>query len=230
MIRGELQAELSDILGSDQEAKWILEDVLGKGPNPRPPNAAQVEVVRAMAERCRSGEPLQYVLGHWSFRDLDLAVDERALIPRPETEQVVEVGLEELARAAGSKNDPIVVDLGVGSGAITLAVATEALDRFPLLQVWATDQSTEALALAAVNRDRIGVTAPLAAERVTLRQGSWFEALPETLKGRVDLVISNPPYVSEAEWPGLDARGSPGAQTCTGGRSGIWWIARAWRH
>ncbi len=77
----------------------------------------------AMAERRAGGEPLQYVLGQWPFRTVEVMVDPRVLIPRPETEQVVEVALAELDRQA--VDEPVVVDLGTGSGAIALAVATE---------------------------------------------------------------------------------------------------------
>jgi release factor glutamine methyltransferase len=142
----------------------------------------------ALLERRQAGEPLQYVLGEWAFRTLELTVDARALIPRPETEQVVEVALTALRRRR-----PVVVDLGTGTGAIALSIAVERPDA----QVWATDVDPGALALARTNRERVGAT-------VSYRQGSWFDALPDRLRGRVDLVVSNPPYVSEAEWGELD--------------------------
>ena len=143
----------------------------------------------ALLERRRAGEPLQYVLGKWAFRTLELTVDPRALIPRPETEQVVEVALAVLRRRR-----PVVVDLGTGTGAIALSIAVERPDA----QVWATDVDPGALALARTNRERVR------ARPVSYRQGSWFDALPDRLRGRVDLVVSNPPYVSEAEWAELD--------------------------
>ena len=89
---------------------------------------------------------------------------------------------------------PLVVDLGTGTGAIALSVAAEVEGA----EVWATDLDPAALALAAENRARTGLP-------VALRRGVWYAALPEGLAGRVDLVVSNPPYVSEGEWPGLDA-------------------------
>src|SRR5207302_8689875 len=100
-------------------------------------------------------EPLQYVVGRWGFRSLDLMVDPRVLIPRPETEQVVEVALAELARAIHAIPDavpPVVADLGTGSGAIALALAAEA----PGVQVWATDSSEAALAVARANLAGLG--------------------------------------------------------------------------
>lgn len=146
----------------------------------------------AMVERRLAGEPLQYVLGEWSFRTLDLMVDRRVLIPRPETEQVVEVALAELdALAATADGDLRVVDLGTGSGAIALSVAVER----PAARVWAGDVSPEALAVARANLAGIGH----AGTRVTLVEGSWFDALPRELQGALDLVISNPPYVAASD-------------------------------
>ncbi len=157
----------------------------------------------AMVERRLAGEPLQYVLGEWSFRTLDLMVDRRVLIPRPETEQVVEVALAELDTLAVPSRLR-VADLGTGSGAIALSVAVER----PAARVWAGDVSADALAVARANLAGIGH----AGTRVTLVEGSWFDALPRDLQGTLDLVISNPPYVVAADpcpprWP----TGSPSA-------------------
>lgn len=141
----------------------------------------------AMLARRLAGEPLQYVLGRWSFRGLDLAVDARVLIPRPETEVVAGIAIE----AARARTGARVVDLGTGSGAIALSVAAECPDA----TVWATDVSTDALAVARANLAGMG----RAATRVTLHEGSWFDALPPRLRGTVDVVASNPPYVAAAE-------------------------------
>ena len=143
----------------------------------------------AMVDRRLAGEPLQYVLGEWSFRTLDLMVDGRVLIPRPETEQVVEAALAELD-TLGSEA-PRVVDLGTGSGAIALSVAVER----PAARVWAADVSVEALDVARANLAGVGH----AGTRVTLVEGSWFGALHPELQGTLDLVISNPPYVAAAD-------------------------------
>jgi release factor glutamine methyltransferase len=154
-----------------------------------------------MVVRRESGEPLQYVVGRWGFRSLDLMVDARVLIPRPETEQVVEVAIEELSRAVGVGGasggsqrdaDPVAADLGTGSGAIALALAVEV----PGLRVWATDASEAALAVARAN---LAGLAGMAATRVRLARGSWYSALPAQVRGRLSLVVSNPPYVAEAE-------------------------------
>lgn len=143
----------------------------------------------AMVDRRKAGEPLQYVLGHWGFRHLELFVDPRVLIPRPETETVVDVALAELA---GLRLDrpPTVLDLGTGSGAIALALATEV----PGATVWAVDRSPDALAVARANVAGVG---GYAATRVRLVEGSWFEPLPAGLQ--FDLVVANPPYVAESD-------------------------------
>lgn len=142
----------------------------------------------AMIERRCAGEPLQYVVGRWGFRRLDLLVDRRVLIPRPETEQVVEVALAELGRPVPLAS-PTVVDLGTGSGAIALSVAVEVVTA----EVWASDVSCDALAVARANLAGIGRPGA----RVRLVEGDWFSALPPALAGRVDLAVANPPYVAE---------------------------------
>jgi release factor glutamine methyltransferase len=147
--------------------------------------AAQFE---AMVLRRERGEPLQYVVGRWGFRSLDLMVDSRVLIPRPETEQVVEVAVAEIRRRSAS----LVADLGTGSGAIALALAAEV----PGIQVWATDTSEAALAVARANLAGLG---GMAATKVRLAHGSWFSALPAGLRRRLSVVVSNPPYVAETE-------------------------------
>jgi release factor glutamine methyltransferase len=172
-----------------------------------------------MAARRAAGEPLQYVLGSWAFRKLELTVDPRVLIPRPETEQVVEIALGELARLA-SEAPLTVADLGTGSGAIACSLALEGPavpNRFssspkgseqPGLVVWATDISAAALEVASANVARLaaeGSAGSLAASRVRLARGSWFEALPADLAGALNLVVSNPPYVSAAELSELPA-------------------------
>jgi release factor glutamine methyltransferase len=146
-----------------------------------------------LVERRLAGEPLQYVLGRWSFRGLDLLVDRRVLIPRPETEVVAEVALAEARRAAAPF---VAADLGTGSGAIALALAAE----LPDAEVWATDRSAEALAVARANR---GAVDPSAASRVHFAEGMWYEALPGGVRGRLWVIVSNPPYVTEAEFAGL---------------------------
>ncbi|MGA3147808.1 MAG: HemK/PrmC family methyltransferase [Acidimicrobiales bacterium] len=195
-------------LGSTREARWIVD-------------YAGTELAQAMADRRGAGEPLQYVLGSWPFRTVELQVDPRVLIPRPETEYMVGVALGELDRicrgsgigepASGPPTGPrgpgtrrIGVDLGTGSGAIALSLAVEGKTRCPNLDVWATDASTDALDVARANLESLDRVDPEAAGRVRLAHGSWFDALPVGLVGRVDLLVSNPPYVTESEYPDLD--------------------------
>jgi release factor glutamine methyltransferase len=182
----------------------MVEEVLG--PSSEADERAIV-TLDEMAARRLGGEPLQYVLGSWSFRGVEIAVDPRALIPRPETEQVVEVALAEARRhlsATGSDGERRVVDLGTGSGAIALSIAVELGEDHPQLRVVATDVDVSGLALAMANRRRVAMAHPSVAGQVELRSGSWFDALEPGWRGRVVLLVSNPPYVSEAEWATLE--------------------------
>ena len=206
--RRALLASTADRLGSAREARWILEHVESGGGAVLPADERDRQVLALVARRV-SGEPLQYVLGRWPFRSLELTVDPRVLIPRPETEQVVEVALAELERIGGGSlappaSVPVCVDLGTGSGAIALALASEAGRRFPAIEVWATDVSAYALEVAGQNLELLSRRDADAAARVRLAMGSWFGALPADLMGRVALVVANPPYVSVSEYAELD--------------------------
>jgi release factor glutamine methyltransferase len=128
------------------------------------------------------------VLGRWGFRHLDLMVDRRVLIPRPETELVVDIAL----RLVREQTPPLAcVDLGTGSGAIGLSLAAE----LPIdgVTVWMTDRSPDALDVARANAAGIG----RAAANVRIVHGDWFDALPADLQSSLSLVVSNPPYVSD---------------------------------
>jgi len=221
VIWRDLLYEAAERLGSKLEAKRIVERASGfEGAEfhaglEEPVTARALAFFDQMVERRAAGEPLQYVLGAWGFRKLDLYIDRRVLIPRPETEQVVEVALAELRRMEADA--PIVVDLGTGSGAIALSIAVEV----PRATVWATDSSPDALAVARANLVGLG----RAAARVRLEEGSWFAALPGLLEGRVDLVVSNPPYVgSEEELPAEVVEWEPAA-ALFGGPTGLEQVA-----
>ena len=205
----ELWSQTTEVIGARNEARWLCEVataldgeefIVGLDEQATDRMVAHLD---AMVARYRAGEPLQYVLGRWSFRRLDLAIDRRVLIPRPETELVAEVAIE-LARQVEAPR--LVADLGTGSGAIGLSIA----DELPLdgTTVWITDRSEEALAVASANVTGIG----RAARNVRVASGSWFEALPED--ERFDVIVSNPPYVAEgspdleqsvAEWEPVEA-------------------------
>ena len=194
--RRRVRQALATALGSEREARWLLEDVAGAGSldDALSPDAASR--VRELAGRRESGEPLQYVLGHWPFRQLDLLVDSRALIPRPETEWLVDVALAELDRALAGGGAGKVVDLGTGTGAIALAIATERLGHG--VDTLATDVDPEVIELARSNCERAG------SPSVEFRQGSWWHALDPADRGRIALVVANPPYVTALEWELLD--------------------------
>ena len=193
----ELWRDAQARLGSSLEARRIVERASGYDAGElllhldERVTARAMAFVRGMLDRRARGEPLQYVVGRWGFRQLDLLVDRRVLIPRPETEIVVDAALLELRRLARPRA-PLVVDLGTGSGAIALAMAREA----PTAQVWGTDSSAGALAVARANLAGLGSRS---ATRVRLSEGRWFEALPADLRGAIDLIVSNPPYIGEAE-------------------------------
>jgi release factor glutamine methyltransferase len=206
---GALVNELATVLGGARhEARFIVDEVLAPaadGARRTVVPATAAVTARALAARRAAGEPLQYVFGHWPFRRLDLRVDARVLIPRPETEQVVEVALGEARRLLDRRSGTalVAVDAGTGSGAIALALASE-LGRDALRQIWATDISADALEVAATNLEACRAAVAGALPAVALLRGSWLDTLPAEERGRVDLVVANPPYVAEGEWAGLD--------------------------
>jgi release factor glutamine methyltransferase len=188
----ELWAETGAAVGDRAHARWLCEvasaSVDGDEFLGRLDEAATVRMVAHLDEmvaRYRTGEPLQYVLGEWSFRRITLAVDRRVLIPRPETELVAEVAIELAARCAPERT---VADLGTGSGAIGLSLAFE-LPRQGTT-VWITDASNDALDLARANLAGIGP----AAANVRVAHGNWYEALPDDTL--FDVIVSNPPYIA----------------------------------
>lgn len=144
----------------------------------------------SMLARRQAGEPLQYVLGRWGFRMLDLAVDRRALIPRFETEEVAGSAIAEARRLKARR----VADLGTGAGGIGLSMAVEL---GPEVEVWLTDISAEAVELARENTAALG----RAGANVRLGVGSWFDPLPDELRGSFDVITANPPYVRDTEQP-----------------------------
>ena len=166
------------------DAELLLAAVLGK---PRSylrtwpehePGAEQLAAFAALLERRRMGEPVAYILGHQGFWSLDLEVAPHTLIPRPDTELLVETALQ-LAPATPQR----VLDLGTGSGAIALALASERRG----WQVTGVDRIAEAVALAERNRQRLKLG------NAEFRQSSWFDGLAGE---RFGLILSNPPYIA----------------------------------
>ncbi len=194
----ELWVEATNRLdGESQHARWLCEEASGAtgaewlGVLDDAVGERAVVRLDAMIARRSAGEPVQYVLGHWAFRHLDLMVDRRVLIPRPETEQLVDLALDLLRSVEVSPGmSRRVVDIGTGSGAIALSLAYE----LPLVgtEVWATEVSRQALDVARANLAGLGRSAA----NVTMVEGSLFDGLPRTLRGTIDVVISNPPYVA----------------------------------
>lgn len=139
-----------------------------------------------LVQRRVDGEPLQYIEGSAAFGPLDLLVDERVLVPRPETEALFDMAIRMV------RNPEVVVDLCTGSGALALALKHS----FPGASVFATEISPEALQVAEANKQRSGL-------EVYLAEGDLFDPLPAALLGEVDLVVANPPYVAVADMPSL---------------------------
>ena len=201
--------ESGEVEGASQHARWLVEEASGMTGAELLLGLDSLATIRGVAKldalvpRRLAGEPVQYVLGHWPFRSLDLKVDRRVLIPRPETELVAEVALAELDvlierdLTSGSPlanlpdGNATVLDLGTGSGALALSIASER----PGVDVWAVEQSASAADVARANLAGLGRSG----RRVRIVEGSWFEPLPDELSGQVDLIVTNPPYVADHE-------------------------------
>lgn len=151
-------------------------------------NPEQHARFEALAARRLAGEPLQYLEGTAAFGPLEVVVDRRVLVPRPETEQLWERAMVLVEPVEA----PLVVDLGTGSGCLALATKHARPDA----RVIATDVASDAASLAAENARRLGLD-------IDVRVGNLFSALPADAEGAIDLLITNPPYVAESAWPAL---------------------------
>ena len=151
-------------------------------------NDKALEEWKILESKRLQGHPIAYLLGKRGFHNIELQVAPGVLIPRPETELLVEIGLREIKRIQKEVATPNVLDLGTGSGAIALAIAHEA----PEAMLTATDQSSEALTIARANAKHLGLDS-----RVEFLQGDWYEALV----GKVlfDVILSNPPYIADQD-------------------------------
>ena len=180
-------------LSDPNEARWLCEHASGLDGSEfieeldEIPTTAMMAALDAMLVRRLNGEPLQYVMARWAFRHLDLFVDRRVLIPRPETELIVDLVLSVLNTIDRPAR---VVDLGTGSGAIGLAIAAESHPRE--VEVWLTDMSNDALDVARANVATLGRLG----SRVKIAHGSWWSALPSEIAGLIDVAVCNPPYIA----------------------------------
>jgi release factor glutamine methyltransferase len=150
----------------------------------------QQDILLALVERRLAHEPVARILGEKEFYGLAFGLNAATLVPRPETEQLVDLGLQALAGHKG----PVFLDLGTGSGCIAIAL----LVHLPDARAMAVDINTDALVQARLNAERHGV-----ADRIAFIEGSWFAPLARDT--RFDLIVSNPPYIPRAEIGGLDA-------------------------
>lgn len=166
------------------DLRWWLSDRLDCGLNALPldsrPAPGDLAAFRDAARRLARGEPVQYICGRTPFRSLDLHIDPRVLIPRPETEQLVQIALDRLVRPGDR-----VLDVGTGSGCIALAIQCEA----PGCRVQAVDISPDALTVARANAERLGL-------HVAFRQADLLADEPPASQ---DVLLANPPYISPAE-------------------------------
>jgi release factor glutamine methyltransferase len=204
-------AAATTVMGLDRlDAQLLLMHALGRSPTDRgwllahdtdEVTAPQQDAYRSLCERRATGEPLAYIVGQKEFHGLVLHVDARVLVPRPDTETLVDWALEILAPL----DAPRVIDLGTGSGAIALAIKKE----LPDAAVDGVDASEGALQVAASNARRLGL-------EVKFQQGSWLDGIEE----RFDLVVSNPPYVAAAD-PHLPALRHEPLQALASGPDGV---------
>ena len=162
------------------------------------------EIFRNLIERRLNGEPTAYITKHREFYGLDFYVDTRALIPRPESETLVEKALEY------ARNHPVstIADIGTGCGAIAISLALN----LPQAKVYATDISASTLEVARFNCQKHGVT-----DRICLLQGDMLDPVPES----VDIIVANLPYVKESELPQMHSPNSEPVLALNGGSNGL---------
>lgn len=203
-------AQLQSVGLDRLDAQLLLLHALGRPPHDRAwlvahdadKVSSSVSIrVDLLAKRRLGGEPVAYLTGHREFFGLDLEVDARVLVPRPDTEILVEWALDVLSGMASAN----IVDLGTGSGAIALAIKNNR----PELRIQGVDASLDALTVAAANAVRLQLD-------VGFRKGSWLTDLPETF----DLIVSNPPYIANHD-PHLPALKHEPAQALTSGADGL---------
>ena len=199
---GELRRQACDLLkaagieNASREADWLLASALDAPSHvlilegERPVSALQAEQAWSLFRRRAAREPMQYLLGTQEFRGLEMAVTPDVLIPRTETELLV----EEALRAVADRDEPVIADVGTGSGCIAVALARAQRDA----TVYALDISAPALAVARWNATRYG-----ARDRIRFIQADLLEAFCNAAAGVFDVIVSNPPYIPLQDVEGL---------------------------
>jgi len=177
---------LGDVLGLTRLELYLHHD--------RPLTAAETDRYRELVRRRVAGEPLQTLIGETDFYSRSFKVEPGVFIPRPETELLVERCVKLLTGANSSLLQPKALEVGCGSGVISVSLAAE----MPHLQVWASDVNPKAVDLTRINARRLGVAA-----RVEAVEGAFFTAFPPQLKGAINLLVSNPPYIASEVIPTL---------------------------
>lgn len=202
VARLDAQLLLARVLG--QSRAWLLahgDDALAD---------AQAAAFEALVARRAAGEPFAYLVGEREFHGLTLAVSDAVLVPRPDTETLVEWALELLQGLSAGTRQPAVLDLGTGSGAIALALK----NAYPHARLWAGERSAQALAVARANAQRLALD-------VRFAEGDWWEALAaEADVPPFDLVVSNPPYIA-ADDPHLAALAHEPLSALVAGDAGL---------
>jgi release factor glutamine methyltransferase len=201
-------------------AERLLADVLGLSrielffQHDRPVLGDELDRFRDLVRRRAQGQPLQQILGETEFYSRVFKVKPGVFIPRPETERLVEEAVALLAPPDRRLLAPVVVEIGCGTGIIGISLAME----IPRLTVYATDVNPTAVKLTEHNAHTLG-----AGPRIHVLPGNRFDPLPAHLKGQVDLVVSNPPYIREADIPGLAAEVSEHdpVEALSGGQDGL---------
>jgi len=197
---------LADVLGLTRMELFLQHD--------RPVLGAELERYRELVRRRGGGEPLQQILGETEFYSRTFKVEPGVFVPRPETERLVEACCGILAPGDRNLLAPVAVEVGCGTGVIGITLALE----LPRLTVYATDVNPRAVALARRNAHLLGCDV-----RMEFHRGNRFDPLPESLKGTVDLLVSNPPYIPTGEIPDLagEVRDHDPRDALDGGEDGL---------
>jgi release factor glutamine methyltransferase len=195
----QLWAQTTETVGDRMAARWLCEHASGADRQEFDEILNEQATVRcvahldAMLKRLDGGEPLQYVMGRWAFRHLDVMVDDRVLIPRPETEMLVDIVVDHCVQHRSDKKKMLIADVGTGSGVIGLSLLFEMPP--DSCEVWMTDESEDALDVARANAAGIGRSATHA----RFAAGNWCDALPLEAMGKFDVIVSNPPYIADSD-------------------------------